>query len=89
MDSDKRKSYPNTHYTPLCPQALVSQAVVEQLTENRYMALQRMMAFMTMFHAMARSVANLWPLTFDISRSQSGLRIATTAAPATASDLER
>eukprot|EP00798_Chlamydomonas_sp_ICE-L_P027283 gene27283-4588_t len=70
-------------------EALVSQAVVEQLTENRYMALQRMMAFMTMFHAMARSVANLWPLTFDISRSQSGLRIATTAAPATASDLER
>eukprot|EP00798_Chlamydomonas_sp_ICE-L_P019335 gene19335-25987_t len=62
-------------------ECLVSQAIVEQLTENRYMALQRMMAFMTMFHAMARSVASLWPLVFDISRSQS--------APATASDLER
>src|SRR4051812_33914777 len=42
-----------------------------------------------LFHAMASRTSKWWPLTFDISRSQSGLRIATTAAPATASDLER
>jgi hypothetical protein len=41
------------------------------------------------FHAMARHVAALWPLSFDISRSQSCLRIATTAAPVSAADLER
>lgn len=41
------------------------------------------------FHAMARHVAALWPLSFDTSRSQSCLRIATTAAPVSAADLER
>lgn len=40
------------------------------------------------FHAMAARVAAAWPLTFDISRSQSGLRIATTASPVTASDID-
>ena len=38
---------------------------------------------------MAARVAACWLLHFDISRSQSGLRIATTAAPVTASDIER
>ena len=38
---------------------------------------------------MAERVAGAWPLSFDIARSQSGLRIATTAAPVTASDIER
>lgn len=33
-------------------------------------------------------MAAAWPLNLDISRSQSGLRIATTAAPVTASDIE-
>lgn len=48
-----------------------------------------MISFMVMFHAMARRTADWWPLTFDISRSQSGLRVATTAAPVTASELEQ
>lgn len=38
---------------------------------------------------MAARVAGAPPLTFDVSRSQSGLRIATTAAPVTASDIEK
>ncbi|KAG2495397.1 hypothetical protein HYH03_006664 [Edaphochlamys debaryana] len=42
-----------------------------------------------MFHAMTRRTADWWPLTFDISRSQSGLRVTTTAAPVTASELEQ
>lgn len=40
-----------------------------------------MTAFFVLFHAMASRVATAWPLAFDLSRSQSGLRIATTAAP--------
>ncbi|KAG2493241.1 hypothetical protein HYH03_008657 [Edaphochlamys debaryana] len=38
---------------------------------------------------MARRTANWWPLTFDISRSQSGLRVAATAAPVTALEPEQ
>lgn len=38
---------------------------------------------------MATTVASFWPLKFDTWRSQSCLRIATTAAPVSAADLER
>ena len=38
---------------------------------------------------MAASVAAFTPLTFDISRSQSQLRVATTAAPISAAELEK
>lgn len=40
-----------------------------------------------LFHEMARKVASFWPLSFDTSRSQSRLRVATTAAPVSAADL--
>ncbi|KAG2495920.1 hypothetical protein HYH03_005852 [Edaphochlamys debaryana] len=68
---------------------LTKQSVMEQLLESRYLSLERLLSFMVMFHAMARRTADWWPLTFDISRSQSGLRVATTAAPVTASELEQ
>ncbi|GAQ85583.1 hypothetical protein KFL_002420165 [Klebsormidium nitens] len=38
---------------------------------------------------MARRVSSFWPLNFDMHRSQSELRIATTAAPVSAAELER
>ncbi len=38
---------------------------------------------------MAASVAAFTPLAFDISRSQSQLRVATTAAPISAAELEK
>jgi hypothetical protein len=41
------------------------------------------------FHEMAARVAAFLPLQFDISRSQSQLRVATTAAPISAAELER
>lgn len=62
-------------------QTLEEQGVVESLMESRFLSLERLIAFYVLFHAMASRVARAWPLTFDISRSQSGLRIATTAAP--------
>lgn len=56
---------------------------------SRYLSLERLLAFLVMFHAMARRTASFWPLRFDIARSQSGLRVATTAAPVTAAELEQ
>ena len=42
-----------------------------------------------MFHAMAARVANWFPLNFDLARSQSQLRVATTAAPISAAEIEK
>eukprot|EP00897_Mesotaenium_endlicherianum_P003173 jgi/Mesen1/2884/ME000175S02040 len=68
---------------------LDSQSPLEELCENRFLSLERLLAFQVMFHKMAGTVAGLWPLSFAIWRSQSCLRIATTAAPVSAADLER
>lgn len=68
---------------------LEKQSVVEQLVENRFQSAERLVSWFVMFHAMGNRVSNFWPLKFDTFRSQSGLRIATTAAPITASDLLR
>ena len=56
---------------------------------RRYASLERYLAFLVVFHAMAARVAAFPPLRFDISRSQSQLRVATTAAPIGAAELER
>jgi hypothetical protein len=55
----------------------------------RYASLERYLAFLVVFHQMAASVAAFTPLAFDISRSQSQLRVATTAAPISAAELEK
>ncbi len=55
----------------------------------RYASLERYLAFLVIFHQMAASVAAFTPLAFDISRSQSQLRVATTAAPISAAELEK
>ncbi len=55
----------------------------------RYASLERYLAFLVMFHAMAARVANWFPLNFDLARSQSQLRVATTAAPISAAELEK
>jgi hypothetical protein len=68
---------------------LEGQSDVEQLVEARCLSLERLLAFEVIFHQMASRVSNFWPLNFDISRSQSGLRICTTAGPVSASDLVR
>jgi hypothetical protein len=56
---------------------------------DRYASLERYLAFLVVFHEMAARVAAFLPLTFDISRSQSQLRVATTAAPISAAELEK
>jgi len=69
---------------------LESQASVEEFIENRFLSAERYLAFLVLFHAMAATVAgSLPPLRWDTSRSQSQLRVATTAAPVSAADLVR
>ena len=68
---------------------LESQADVETFIECRFLAAERYTAFLVLFHAMAARVAGFWPLTYDVSRSQSCLRVATTASPVSAADLVR
>ena len=68
---------------------LESQSPLEEFIENRFLSAERYTAFLVMFHEMAATVASFAPLRWDTSRSQSCLRVATTAAPISAADLVR
>jgi len=65
------------------------QQLVQILSETRFDAMQRLCSFFVLFHAMGKSVADWWPrfsfgmLRYDMSRSQSIMRVATTASPVT------
>ena len=66
-----------------------SQVTLQYFYESRVASLERYVAFCVMFHAMCSSVNK--PLimpTWDMARSQSNLRVATTASPVTASSGE-
>lgn len=62
---------------------LALEAPLKDLLEGRFSSLERYIAFLVLFHAMAtRVAASSWPLPpWDTSRSQSILRVASTAAP--------
>jgi len=60
---------------------------VELWHENRYASLERYLGFLVLFHSMAQRVATFAPLRFDCWRSQSQLRVATTAAPISAAEV--
>jgi len=55
--------------------------------------MQRLVGFLVLFHEMARRVQDFWPtvscglLGYDMSRSHSIMRIATTASPVSGSDV--
>ncbi|XRA96236.1 glutamine amidotransferase [Pycnococcus provasolii] len=56
--------------------------------ENRIASMERLLSHMVLLHAMAwHTSTNAWPVTFETWRSQSQLRVATTAAPVSASDV--
>lgn len=64
-----------------------SQMLVQHFYECRIASLERYMAFCVMFHAMADKSRHPWLHPgWDIARSQSNLRIATTASPISAAD---
>jgi uncharacterized membrane protein len=58
------------------------QVIVQQFYECRVASLERYLSFCVMFHAMATECRSPWFLyPWDIARSQSNLRVATTASP--------
>ena len=66
---------------------------MQEIYEGRFASLHRLVAFFVMFHAMAKKVQDFWPrvsfglLGYDMSRSQSIMRIATTASPVSGADV--
>ena len=61
------------------------QELVQHFYETRIASLERYIAFCVMFHAMAEATRAPWlQFPWDIARSQSNLRVATTAAPISA-----
>ena len=68
---------------------LDAEVPMKDMYEGRFASLERYIAFLVMFHAMALRVANTsWPLPpWDISRSQSILRVASTAAPVSGAEV--
>lgn len=61
---------------------------LEQWYENRHASLERYVGFLVLFHEMAARVASFAPLGFQVWRSQSQLRVATTAAPVSAAEIQ-
>jgi len=58
------------------------QQVVQQFYECRVAAIERYVSFCVMFHAMAEKAHTPWfCVPWDMARSQSNLRVATTASP--------
>jgi hypothetical protein len=68
---------------------LDAEAPVKDLFEGRFASLERYVGFLVLFHAMALRVScSSWPLPpWDISRSQSILRVASTAAPVSGAEV--
>eukprot|EP00966_Prymnesium_polylepis_P157292 3635277-Prymnesium_polylepis.1 len=68
-------------------QLMERQQLIQSLYETRIASLHRFISFLVMFHAMGKRVRDFWPnvscglLGYDMSRSHSIMRIATTASP--------
>jgi hypothetical protein len=58
------------------------QVILQQFYESRVASLERYLSFCVMFHAMAKDCHKPWlRAPWDIAKSQSNLRVATTASP--------
>lgn len=72
---------------------LAEQRVLEVLYETRCASLQRLVGFFVLFHAMGKRVETFWSrvsfglLAYDMSRTQSMMRVATTASPVSGMDV--
>lgn len=62
---------------------------VQRFYESRFGSFERLLASYVLFYAMAKKVSSFRPLRFDMSRSQSGTKIATTAAPVSGAELSK
>mmetsp|Transcript_53860 Transcript_53860/g.128012 ORF Transcript_53860/g.128012 Transcript_53860/m.128012 type:complete len:1454 (-) Transcript_53860:172-4533(-) len=69
------------------------QVISMRLYETRIASLQRCVAFMVLFHQMGKNVADFWSyvsfglLGYDMSRTHSIMRIATTASPVSGAEV--
>ena len=72
---------------------MASQELLQTLYESRMASLQRLVGFMVLFHKMGKMVQDFWPLIsfgllgYDMSRTQSIMRVASTAAPVSGSEV--
>jgi len=72
---------------------MAQQATVQALYEGRFASLERFVGFLVLFHRMAKAVQDFWPavscrlLGYDMSRTQSIMRIATTASPVSGAEV--
>ena len=72
---------------------MANQNLLQELYEGRLASLERFCGFLVLFHAMGKKVQDWWPsascgmLGYDMSRSHSIMRIATTASPVPGSDV--
>ena len=70
-----------------------TQNISMQLYESRIASLQRAVAFFVIFHEMAAAIADFWSfvsfgyLGYRIDRTQSIMRVATTASPVSGADV--
>merc|ERR1712005_8599 len=70
-----------------------AQLDLQTLYETRFASLQRFVGFAVLFHSMAQSVQDFWKtvslglFSYAMSRTQSIMRIATTASPVSGSDV--
>jgi len=87
-----RKPHRRAEY-PSVGDMMDRQRNVQVLYETRLASLQRFVGFLVLFHTMAKKVQDFWSfvsfglLSYDMSRSQSMLRVATTASPVSGSDV--
>lgn len=63
------------------PALIAELAVIEQLYETRIAAMERLMGFFVVFHRAVKPVSRMPILAFDMDRSESRLRVASTPAP--------
>jgi len=69
------------------------QSTMQCLYEGRMASLERFVSFLVLFHSMGKRVQDWWPsvscglLGYDMSRSHSIMRIATTASPVSGADV--
>ena len=74
-------------------QLMEKQGQLQELYEGRIASMERLVGFLVLFHAMAKRVQDFWPavslgvLHYDMSRTHSIMRIATTASPVSGSDV--
>merc|ERR1711874_235745 len=55
--------------------------LMESLYETRIAAAERLLANFIVFHQAVKPVSQIWGLSFDLDRSESRLRVASTPAP--------